>query len=215
MAETERTKVFAGIDPSITNTGVVCVGEDGALVAAFNGHDAHMCRKSMSDVQRYAAQAERISEFLSDYDVAACGYEAYSFGSVHRAYSLAEYGGVLKYRLHLLGVVPTLIPPTVAKKFGTGRGDADKIMMSEQAVMECPGLAAAGVFSDDVCDAWFLARMAWYASSPTRAARLERGSQLLRTRLGLVHQHLGELVSEEDNGTEDCDRVLVDGEDGI
>jgi hypothetical protein len=69
------------------------------------------------------------------------------------------------------------------KKFATGYGYAEKYMMMEQAANECQQLAGA---SDDICDAYFLAKYALYASDPHKAARLDRGNPHLRTRLELV-----------------------------
>lgn len=185
--------VFVGIDPSASNTGVVCLGTDGGLVACGNGRDFFSPKtgtdRKAYDVRRHIAHVEGICRFLSEFHVLAIAYEDYSFGSTHRAYTLAEFNGILKSGLlALYGNAPFFVAPTANKKFATGYGNAGKEWVQARAVEECPGLAALPKreLTPDVCDAWSLARLAWYVAMPEQAAKTDTGNDLLRMRLEIA-----------------------------
>jgi hypothetical protein len=57
--------------------------------------------------------------------------EDYSFGSTGKVFHIAENAGMLKYKLWEVGLKFTTVPPTVVKKFATGKGNADKAKMYE------------------------------------------------------------------------------------
>ena len=163
----EDSGVYVGIDPSISNTGVVVLSAyDGKPVEGVNGGIACKSKKFSCDIQRYSAQADYIASKLDAYDVKGVAYENYSYNSVHKAFSIAEYNGILKRALLEIGHGQDilLVAPATNKKFATGHGTADKHMMIEQALVE--GLTASGLdchkLTDDICDAYFLARMAFY-----------------------------------------------------
>lgn len=61
--------------------------------------------------------------------------EDYSLGSRGRVFNIAENTGILKYRLWKYGVKYVTVPPTVIKKFATGKGNSDKSAM-QKAFME-------------------------------------------------------------------------------
>ena len=62
--------------------------------------------------------------------------EGYSYGSVGRVFQIAENGGVCKYLLWKNNIEYDTIPPTVIKKFATGKGNADKEKMQEAFIAE-------------------------------------------------------------------------------
>jgi Holliday junction resolvasome RuvABC endonuclease subunit len=62
--------------------------------------------------------------------------EGYSYGSVGRVFHIAENGGVCKYMLWKNHIEYDTIPPTVIKKFATGKGNADKKKMQEAFIAE-------------------------------------------------------------------------------
>ena len=140
--------MYAGIDPSVHNTGVVVLHSTGALACNFNGKEAYTRKKFATDIERYICQADYIVQRLQQYSIHSIGYEDYSFNSVHRAFTLAEYGGILKAKLHETLHVPLLlISPLGNKKFATGYGYAEKHMVMRQAIAECADLYDA---SDDM-----------------------------------------------------------------
>ena len=62
--------------------------------------------------------------------------EDYSYGSTGRVFQIAENGGVCKYLLWKNNIECETLPPTVIKKFATGKGNADKSKMQEAFVAE-------------------------------------------------------------------------------
>ncbi|WP_346666092.1 crossover junction endodeoxyribonuclease RuvC [uncultured Mailhella sp.] len=187
-------KTYAGIDPSITNTGVVLLDERGRTLATYNSKTG--CRKKdyASDILFYRSRADEIISFIRERSadgLSAAVYEDYSFDSVHRTYSLAEYGGILK--MTLMTAFPNTAfhfsAPATIKKFATGTGTATKEMMRDKAVFESALIAnlGAGERTFDVCDAYFMASMARYVHEELRD--IIKGCQdkaLLRMRLELA-----------------------------
>jgi Holliday junction resolvasome RuvABC endonuclease subunit len=57
--------------------------------------------------------------------------EGYSMGSKGRVFDIAEATSVLKYRLFKDGISYTAIAPTAVKKFATGKGNANKLVMAD------------------------------------------------------------------------------------
>jgi len=187
--------VFLGIDPSITNTGVVLLGSDGRLLTAYDGktakHSVPDTVKGMDSAFRYMAQTRGILEEVARFSAGSrvvIGFEDYAFNATHQAFSLGEYGGVLKAALadfgREQGAEMHLLAPTHVKKFGAGNGMAAKEEMMRAAVAECPELAEA---SSDVCDAFFMAKIVLYRTDPALAVAVDRGNPLLRHRLGMAN----------------------------
>jgi hypothetical protein len=59
------------------------------------------------------------------------GIEGYAFGAVGRVFQIAENAGLFKHKLYENGVPFGVYAPTVIKKFGCGKGNANKEMMIE------------------------------------------------------------------------------------
>lgn len=187
-----RDIFYAGIDPSITNTGLVILDGFGNLACA---HDcgAGISKKSASDVQRYLEQARHVADVLANYNIVKIAYEDYSYNSTHRAYSLAEFGGVLKAGIfQRFGLHPVFVAPKRLKKFAAGNGAATKDMMRREALSECGKFS--GDTSYDICDAYFLAKYALYLSDTDNARKIDRGNKRLRARL--------ETILKKDNNDE-------------
>ena len=55
--------------------------------------------------------------------------EGYAMGSKGRVFNIAECTGLFKFKVHQMGWELITVPPTVIKKFATGKGNADKNMM--------------------------------------------------------------------------------------
>ena len=77
--------------------------------------------------ERYDSLSEWAVEQL--YGVEEVAIEGYSMGSKGKVFNIAENTGVLKYRIWQSRIPMTITPPTVIKKFATGRGNADKEAM--------------------------------------------------------------------------------------
>lgn len=171
---------FLGIDPSITNTGVVLLNSEGKLLGCTNGSEF---TKGLKGFARYEAQAEGIAQYIHELsnDTIVCGYEGYSYNSPHRAFDLAEYGGILKYALRSILRVKCiyLIPPMLNKNFATGHGTASKELMQQAAADECADLLDT---SNDICDAYFLAMFAAFVHGVRNSAN----KKLMRKRISLT-----------------------------
>lgn len=170
---------FLGIDPSITNTGVVLLNPEGKLLGCTDGSSF---TKGVKGFARYEAQAEGIAKYVQDLSrhPVVCGYEGYSYNSPHRAFDLAEYGGILKHSLRNAGITTIyLIPPTLNKNFATGHGTASKELMQQAAADECADLLDT---SNDICDAYFLAMFAAFVHGVRNSAN----RKLMRKRISLT-----------------------------
>jgi len=92
--------------------------------------------------------------------------EGYSMGSKGQVFQIGENAGLLKHKLWKRDHKLTLVPPTVLKKFATGKGNADKLQMHEAFVKETgQDLAILGKPgtnpSSDIIDAYFLVKYAF------------------------------------------------------
>ena len=92
--------------------------------------------------------------------------EDYSFGSKGKVFNLAENCGILKYMLYKQGYKFFTVPPTVVKKYATGKGNATKEKMYDAFVAETgvdlhkiiSPTTKLGSPTTDVVDAWYIAR---------------------------------------------------------
>jgi hypothetical protein len=93
--------------------------------------------------------------------------EGYSMGSKGKVFNIAEHAGMLKYFLWLNKVPFEIVPPTVLKKFATGKGNADKQKMCTHFACESGVDLMAHMFPDrtgvsspvtDIVDSYYLAR---------------------------------------------------------
>lgn len=89
--------------------------------------------------------------------------EGYAMGTGRQAgtYSVGELGGVVRLALHEAEVPYVDVAPATLKKFGAGKGNANKSAM---------GLAAArcgydGPGDDNAIDAWWLRELGVYANT--------------------------------------------------
>ena len=187
MGDSSSTEMgfYLGIDPSITNTGVVVLDAEGKFVDAADGKRFVGKAKGFD---RFRRQADGIVDFVSRVTgnrPVCCGYEGYSFGSVHRTYDLAEYGGILKDALRKIASPVYIVPPTTNKAFAVGNGAAGKEAVRKAALAE--GLAEG--LSGDIYDAYFLALFAAFANGCRQCS--DKG--LLRKRIALTLNY-GEML---------------------
>lgn len=138
------TMIFVGIDYSLTSP-CVCVSKNKVFADSYfhfltdnkrlvgkvgnifgDEHDEYLC-----DQQRYeniAAWVLNIINPIREQDHYIL-IEDYSFGSKGRVFNLAENCGLLKYMLYKEQFKFFTVPPTVVKKYATGKGNADKQKM--------------------------------------------------------------------------------------
>jgi Holliday junction resolvasome RuvABC endonuclease subunit len=85
----------------------------------------------IDNMNRYDLISSYFVDRILDAGVAHVFIEDYSMGSKGKVFNIAENTGVLKYRLWLLQLIVTTIPPTAIKKFATGKGNANKEKMQK------------------------------------------------------------------------------------
>ena len=83
--------------------------------------------------------ATSIISWLSQWpDMRAVAIEDYAFSATGRVFHIGEHTGILKYLLHQQHYTITAVPPTVVKKFATGKGNADKPRMTRAFLEQYP-----------------------------------------------------------------------------
>lgn len=140
-----------GIDLSLTSPSL-CVYKDGE----FNLHNVKLFY--LSDVKKsilsnaflqgsaypeYTTQENRyhllsswVVSIASEHSIDKVFIEGYAFNAVGKVFQIAENTGVLKYRLSMNGLDVVTVPPTVIKKFATGKGNANKEAMQNSFITE-------------------------------------------------------------------------------
>lgn len=91
----------------------------------------------------YFSQQERFN-FISDWAMGIIGkynpdvvyMEDYSFASTGRVFNIAENAGLLKHKMWISNQKFYTIPPTVIKKYATGKGNANKEVMEKAFINE-------------------------------------------------------------------------------
>lgn len=164
---------FVGVDPSLTNTAVCILDEEGGVTYA---QSKSLKLSKNAPFTRLRAITDMVLEAIPADEVHVC-YEDYSYGSTGKVFHLGELGGVLKVALYDVVNTLTLVPPTVLKNFATLDGTSSKEDIQIKAAQECPMLLGA---SDDVCDAYFLAKFALFIHNKELACKTD---SLVRHRL--------------------------------
>lgn len=87
-------------------------------------HKDYICNE-----QRYDNIAKWVLELLKEGDIVYM--EGYSMGSTGMVFNIAENAGLLKNYLWHWNFDYNIVPPTVIKKFATGKGNANKQIMQD------------------------------------------------------------------------------------
>lgn len=119
-------RTVVGIDPSLTATAV-CWLNEGEKMTEVTIYSSKPAKGLYDRMERYR---RLISSIVCSVDVESfIMLEGYSYGSRGRAIlDMAEFGGLLREALMGFGRVIE-VPPTVLKKFVTGKGNASKTAM--------------------------------------------------------------------------------------
>ena len=197
---------FVGVDPSLSNTGCVILGSTGQVVDVCNARTAlkgwtgkgkKLDSSQRAQPQHQIERLRLVSACLQGFirantpqdAIVHAGYEDYSYQSLNRSFALGELGGVLKKAL-LFGLDRqvgslTLVAPTLLKQFAVGAGTAEKEEVISQAKEESTFIKrlTPSVCTDDVCDAYFLAKFAWYKCARQGVVEEETSRDFLRNRL--------------------------------
>jgi Holliday junction resolvasome RuvABC endonuclease subunit len=123
------------------------------------------------DPERYDNLSQWSIGILKEYSVEKAYIESYSFGSVGRVFQIAENTGALKYQLWKKDIPYDVYPPTMIKKFGTGKGNANKEKMWE-SFKEETGYNIFNIIAieegknwnpvSDIVDAYYIAKLGFH-----------------------------------------------------
>lgn len=128
----------------------------------------HIMPAWLDDTDRFHQISQWVVDVvLGDWnDIDTAVLEDYSFASTGRTFQIGENFGLLKYKLRRSIIPFVTVPPTVLKKFATGKGNAKKDLM-EIAYKQDTGHDIKGILgmtetqwnpSSDIIDSYFLAK---------------------------------------------------------
>jgi Holliday junction resolvasome RuvABC endonuclease subunit len=120
----------------------------------------------LNNQHRFYNLSKWVRSNLPDNDPVKVFLEGYSFGSTgSRVFDIGECGGVLKQDLWLYKYDFAVVPPTVIKKFATGKGNSNKIVMSQAFQNEVNldledvlGVSVGSSPASDIIDAYYIAK---------------------------------------------------------
>ncbi len=120
--------IIIGIDPSLTSTGICVMDEEGGILSTEAVTSKFSGVKRLSDFKK---QVIAMCQYIAGLDQKTVVFiEGYSFGSVGRKEFIAELGGTIRLTLFEQEVEFIDVPPTVLKKYATGKGNADKVAVA-------------------------------------------------------------------------------------
>lgn len=148
--------MYLGIDPSLTNTGLVIINGDGKVISSHSikgkGKEHYFNRVTkMIDV---------VEKIIKGKNIVCAGIENYSYGSVGKWAQLVTVGALMRDVVHRNGILIYEAPPSVLKQFATQRGNATKPMMEYAAKK-----IGVELKNNDEIDAFWLAKLALYKHS--------------------------------------------------
>lgn len=147
-----ESEVWIGIDQSYSGFGLVVLDKEKEL-------DRQLWKFPVleTDGGRLHGIREKVSGYLSSYspESVSLAIEGYAHASRFNREKLGELGGLVKLTwFEFSGLSPLIVPPTVLKKYTTGKGNATKIEMVK-AVNE---KWDANIKNDNLADAYALAQ---------------------------------------------------------
>lgn len=174
-------KLIAGIDYSLTNPSI-CIHPKDIPFSFEHCRIEYICSKS-KHVGDYLSgklsglpyplwdTPEERYDYLATWGMAYVHHvediciEDYAFAAKGRVFHIGENTGLLKYFLWRDGKSFKTIPPTVIKKFATGKGNANKDLMHKSFVAET-GIDISAVYgqktddspTSDIVDSYFIAK---------------------------------------------------------
>lgn len=118
------------------------------------------------DEERYNVVSNWALQIINSCEQPRVYIEGYAFNAVGRVFQIAENTGILKYKIWQTGTQCITVPPTVIKKFATGKGNANKELLNEFFEKEtCLGLKNTLKLtskqwnpSSDIIDSYFVCK---------------------------------------------------------
>jgi len=160
------------VDASVTGTAVVILGPDGFMLRQeFKTKPADWEKTIEGRMARYDNIAEAVAGLARKHYPERLLIEDYAYNAKGSGVTLGEFGGVLRKAIVGYFDDAVEVPPSVIKKFVTGKGNAGKPAVVS-AVATRYGLAVA---TDNEADAFALAKLgavvAGYEQAQTKFQR--------------------------------------------
>jgi Holliday junction resolvasome RuvABC endonuclease subunit len=108
-----------GLDLSRTCTGVCLLTETTCNSFTIRPHD-------LQGMKKLGFLRNNLMSRIEDFQPTLAVVEGYSYGSQNKAFKIGEYGGIIKLALYDRNIRTIIIPPSRAKLFAAGKGDATK-----------------------------------------------------------------------------------------
>lgn len=150
-----------GVDPSLSGLALCLLRGDGLHFSNTLSSKPPTVKSLRNRMARYGFLADRVLEWMGDKRwPRLILLEGYSYGSKGSSVlSLAEFGAVLRLKLMSSalshGSVVVEVPPSVLKKFATGKGNANKTLV----VSSLSKRYGLNFQDDNQADAYGLARL--------------------------------------------------------
>ena len=133
----------------------------------------HIMPEYTDDTDRWDKISDWVMDCIHHWNIDMAILEDYSYSSTGRTFQIGENFGLLKFKLRD-SIIPFItVPPTVLKKFATGKGNANKELMQEAYVAET-GIDLRHYLgqtdkqwnpSSDIIDSYYLAEYGKYYES--------------------------------------------------
>lgn len=115
--------MMLAIDQSLTSSGYAYYDRDGKLIVG------RIMPKQLRGVQRLSFIENTFADMIGKAQADMIVMEGYSMGSRGRIFDIGELGGVIKFSAYTMQKPILIVPPSVLKKWTTGKGNADKKAM--------------------------------------------------------------------------------------
>lgn len=140
--------IFAGIDQSLTGTGVAIIENDSHSLKLVSP-------KKLRGIQRLLYIENTLKTLLPD-NIDLIAMEGYAFSAIGHVFALGELGGIIKRFLYVNNYKFIIVPPGTLKKYVSGKGNSPKNLMLLSAYKKW-GIEFK---NDNLCDAFSLAKLA-------------------------------------------------------
>jgi Holliday junction resolvasome RuvABC endonuclease subunit len=129
-SELLKPKAWIGIDQSYSGFGLIRITEDDVVCNIWD-----FTKKKPGDSERLRIIMDMVSHELWCYEHkydCSLAIEGYAHGAKFNREKLGELGGIVKLAIYdVFKLEPIIVPPTVLKKYVTGKGNASKAQMME------------------------------------------------------------------------------------
>lgn len=154
-----------GIDQSLTGSGIAIFKDGEEYYFLISTSKTKNTKAPTIDyTRRLIEMTDEIQKLIKEYKPDYIGMEGMSFGARGSAvYDLGGLSHLLRTMFFKEKVKFVIIPPTVVKKYFTGKGNSDKLVMIEEAMKRGANIPffttikKQRVFDDNVTDAYAIA----------------------------------------------------------